>query len=218
MKKNVLFSRRRTALRRILRTLVCLLLVQHILGVGLLLPRQAIRQVEQRSGVTGTRVVARRWMPKLYATHLLYLTENEAATQLCDTHWTIFGWEGGFGWTLDCTTGEPLYIAERSMSRSDETLWYYYGRVDNVRIADISVSVQAEEFADGKSVSREVDRFTAAKGDWLTKEGRRYFLLRQADGTWPYEQERRRAFAVALDAEGKELFRQEIEQGTFSYY
>ena len=70
---------------------------------------------------------------RIHRTHLVYLTAAEDAVTLADTYLSLYGWMGGFGWTLDCTTGEPLYAGEMTMSRDEreETVCYYYGRVDD---------------------------------------------------------------------------------------
>ncbi len=213
-------TRRRLALRRMLRALVLVLLCNYVFGIGLLLPRQAVWQQEQRQGVSGTRVAARMWHPAVYATHLFYLTENEKITLLADTHWTLFGWDSGFGWALDCTTGAPFYAGERSLSRQgrDETLWCYYGRVDDPEIAEIAVSIQAEDYVDGQPVRREVAHLSAPESAWYESDGRRYFLLYMTAEVWNYKDSFRRATVIALDGEGGELSRFDINDGNYSSY
>ena len=87
--------------------------------IGFLLPIQGIRQVEERQGAPHGRVLARDWAPEIHRTHLVYLTAAEDAVTLADTYLSLYGWMGGFGWTLDCTTGEPLYAGEMTMSRDE---------------------------------------------------------------------------------------------------
>ena len=117
-KQAVLPTRRRMALRRLLRVLIVVVLANHFFSVGLL-PIQAIHKAVERGGAVGTRVIAREWLPELYATHLFYLTGSENATVLADTHLTVLGWESGFACTLDCTSGAPLYAGERYMARDE---------------------------------------------------------------------------------------------------
>ena len=125
-----LYARRRWVLRRFAVFLIVLLAVNRFMQIGFLLPIQGIRQVEERQGAPHGRVLARDWAPEIHRTHLVYLTAAEDAVTLADTYLSLYGWMGGFGWTLDCTTGEPLYAGEMTMSRDEreETVCCYYGR------------------------------------------------------------------------------------------
>ena len=69
MKRKKLPTRRRRALRRIVWAILALLVVNHLFGVGYLLPGQAIRDEEEREGTGRTWTVESRWVPVLYRTH-----------------------------------------------------------------------------------------------------------------------------------------------------
>ena len=58
-KKTVLPSRRRRALKRTAIALVLLFCINYIMHIGLLLPRQAVHQIEERKATGWTQVVAR---------------------------------------------------------------------------------------------------------------------------------------------------------------
>lgn len=217
-KQAVLPTRRRMALRRLLRVLIVLVLANHFFSVGLLLPIQAVYKAVERGGAVGTRVITRQWTPELYATHLFYLTGSENATVLADTHLTVLGWECGFAGTLDCTSGAPLYAGERYMVRDgrEEQLYSYFGRVDDPDIAAVAISIQAERYVDGQPVRREVRRLEVP--ELLERKGYRYFLISALEPGWAWEEENRAAVAVALDGDGRELGAWDIDSGTYTYY
>ena len=139
-------TRKKAALRRIIRLAVILVLAWQFFHVGLVLPVQGIYGAVERGGATGTRVIAREWNPDFRVTQLFYLMGSEEATVLADTSLGLFGWESGFECTLDCTEGAPLYAGERSLSKQDQNqaLHYYFGRVDDPEIASVAVSIQME--------------------------------------------------------------------------
>ena len=217
-KQAVLPTRRRMALRRLLRVLIVLVLANHFFSVGLLLPIQAIYKAVERSGAVGTRVIAREWTPELYATHLFYLTGSQNATVLADTRLGILGWESGFACTLDCTSGAPLYAGERYMARDEREgqLYYYFGRVDDPDIAAVAISIQAETYVDGQPVRREVQRLEVP--ELLERRGYRYFLLHTLEPGWTLEDQSRAAVAVALGDDGREVGAWDIDNASYTYY
>lgn len=219
MKRTALPTRKRAALRRLLKAAVALLVVNHVFLLGLLLPWQSVHQTEERQGVGWTRVVARDWAPEVHKTHLIYLTENERATILSGTYLTVYGWMDAFGWALDCTTGAPFYAGEYSMRRDgvERSSWYYYGRVDDPAVETIAISMQVEDWEDGQPVRREMRRLTADRTDWLEKEGRQYFLFSLPEMEWN-EEGPVKSVAIALDGEGREVSRVEIDQGAHSWF
>ena len=167
-KREKLYVRRRWVLRRFAIFLLVLLAVNHFMQIGFLLPIQGIRQVEERQGAPHGRVLARDWAPEIHRTHLVYLTAAEDAVTLADTYLSLYGWMGGFGWTLDCTTGEPLCAGEMTMSRDEreETVCYYYGRVDDPAIERVEVSVRGVYYhEDGTEEWEEAACLTAGPED-----------------------------------------------------
>ena len=141
-KREKVYSRRRMVLRRFAVFLIALLAVNHIFQLGFLLPVQAIRQVEERQGAPHGETLARLWTPEIHRTHLVYLRGSENAVTIADTYLTLYGWMGGFGWTLDCATGEPLHAGEMTMYRdggAHGTVCSYFGRVDDPEIARVEM-------------------------------------------------------------------------------
>ena len=219
-KREKLYVRRRWVLRRFAVFLLVLLAVNHFMQIGFLLPIQGIRQVEERQGEPHGRVLARDWAPEIHRTHLVYLTAAEDAVTLADTYLSLYGWMGGFGWTLDCTTGEPLYAGEMTMSRDEreETVCYYYGRVDDPAIERVEVSVRGVYYhEDGTEEWEEAACLPAGPEDFLEWKGHRHFLLSHTIAAWPYDSSRH-AWATGYDSTGNVVTEFEIETGTHSYF
>lgn len=81
MKRKKLPTRRRRALRRIVWAILALLVVNHLFGVGYLLPGQAIRDEEEREGTGRTWTVESRWVPGAVQDPRFYL--REMRTRCC---------------------------------------------------------------------------------------------------------------------------------------
>lgn len=220
-KREKLYSRKRWVLRRFAVFLIALLAVNHFLQLGFLLPIQGIRQVEERLGAPHGAVLDRLWTPEIHRTHLVYLTASEEAVTIADTYLSVYGWMGGFGWPLDCTTGEPLYAGEMTMYRdggAHGTVCCYYGRVDDPAIETVTVSVRGAYYKDGEERWEEASCLTAGPEDFLEWRGSRHFLLHEVmDGDWPYGSGRH-AWVIGCDAAGNVVAEFEIEMGTHSYF
>ena len=154
MRRKKLPSRKRQALWRVLLALVSLLLVDHIFGIALL-PIQAVRREAEHEGIGRAWVVERKWEPSLYKTHLFYLMENERAVMLGDTHLSPLGWETMFGATVDCTGEEPIYAGYHQISHDDKVLGCYFGQINDPAIETVVISIQQEEYDQGKAVRSE---------------------------------------------------------------
>lgn len=221
MRRKKLPTRRRRALRRLVLAAAVLLLSNHLLGVGLLLPVQAVRQVEERQGAPHGAVLDRLWTPEIHRTHLVYLTASEKAVTIADTYLSVYGWIGGFGWSLDCTTGEPLYAGEMTMYRDERegTVCCYYGRVDDPTIETVMISVRGELYDETTKTAywEEAARLTAEPEDFLERKGYRCFLLSHIITDWPYDSGRH-AWATGYDAAGNVVAEFEIQEGTHSYF
>lgn len=221
MRRKKLPTRRRRALRRLVLAAAVLLLSNHLLGVGLLLPVQAVRQVEERQGAPHGAVLDRLWTPEIHRTHLVYLTASEKAVTIADTYLSVYGWIGGFGWSLDCTTGEPLYAGEMTMYRDERegTVCCYYGRVDDPTIETVTISERGELYDETTKTAywEEAARLTAEPEDFLERKGYRCFLLSHIITDWPYDSGRH-AWATGYDAAGNVVAEFEIQEGTHSYF
>lgn len=210
-------TRRRRALRNLAAAALTVFLVNSLLHIGLLLPIQAIREVEEREGTRG-RVVKRIWEPAVFKTGLFYLTENEDMVFLGSTHFSVLGWAPGFGWAVDCTEDAPLHAAHATSGRDGREVWHFYGRVDDPAIETVEVSLRAITGFDPKGVPvyEERVRLTAPREDWLEKEGRRYFLLRCLLEDWP-EDSGVYAFAQGLNGQGQVLVTEGLD-GIYASY
>lgn len=218
--KTPLPSRRRRALKYLFVAALAVLLVNYTLHIGLLLPVQALRQVEERAGVRG-RIVTWRWEPRVHKTGLFFLTENEDMVLLGNTYLTALGWMPGFGWAVDCTGGGPLHAGEIASRREGgETVWQFYGRVDDPKIETVEISLRiitGYDEARRENVYEEHTRLTVNREEFLEKEGRSYFLADCQLEDWP-EDSGVYAFAIGLDGGGKTVAEFEIGEGTHSYY
>ena len=216
MKQTKMPTRRRRAIRRVALAAVLLLLIQHCLNVGNLLPMQAIYQVGQREGIGWSWPVQRMAVPEIYRTHLVYLTENENAVMLADTYLSILGWMANYGLTLDCTTREPLYAGYRTLVRGETVVTCYFGRIDRDDIASIAICIQEEIYRQNQVIRREVRRLTVEQEDLLTRDGHRFFLLREV-AEWDAERVLRPVI-FAYGADGTVLLEQEIDRYASSSY
>lgn len=215
---KVLPTRKKAALRRIIRLAVVLVLAWQFFHLGLVLPVQGIYGAVERGGATGTRVIAREWVPDFRATQLFYLMGSEEATVLADTSLGLFGWESGFECTLDCTEGASLYAGERSMTRQDpnQALHYYFGRVDDPEIASVTVSIQMETYENGQMQRREIERLEVP--ELLEQSGYRYFLVHRLREVQEDSDGIVRAVVITRDSSGREMGQLEIQQGSYSSY
>ena len=220
-KREKLYSRPRMVLRRFAVFLIALVAVNHLMQLGFLLPVQAIRQVEERQGAPHGETLARLWTPEVHRTHLVYLRAHEDAVTLADTYLGLYGWMGGFGWTLDCTEELPLYAGEMTMYRDERegTVCYYYGRVDDPTIETVMISVRGELYDETTKTAywEEAARLTAEPEDFLERKGYRCFLLSHIITDWPYDSGRH-AWATGYDAAGNVVAEFEIQEGTHSYF
>lgn len=217
-KRTPLPSRKRTALRRIAIAAAAVFCVNFFMHIGLLLPIQAIWQLEEREGARHTSVVTRDWAPEIHKTHLVYLTENDDTTLFGSAYLTVCGWMAGFSVALDCSEEAPLYAGRSYMGRDDGEVWYFFGRVDDPAIETVEVSLRSEEWNETTRTPsyREIRRLVAE--DFLEKDGRRYFLLRDS-GEWDSGfGSSPRPVAIGYDGAGGEVARLEIEQGISSYF
>ena len=219
-KQEKLDSRRRWVARRFLIFLAALLTANWFLQLGLLLPIQGIRQVEERQGAPHGAVLDRLWTPEVHRTHLVYLTAAENAVTIADAYLTVYGWTGGFGWSLDCTTGEPLYAGEMTMYRDEreETVCCYYGRVMDPAIETVTVSLRGVNYQeDGTEDWEEAASLTAGPEDFLERKGYRHFLFSHTLTDWPYDSSLR-AWVIGHDSAGNVVTEFEIQAGTHSYF
>lgn len=162
----------------------------------------------------------RLWTPEVHRTHLVYLTAAENAVTIADAYLTVYGWMGGFGWSLDCTTGEPLYAGEMTMYRDEreETVCCYYGRVMDSAIETVTVSLRGVNYQeDGTEDWEEAASLTAGPEDFLERKGHRHFLFSHTLTDWPYDSSLR-AWVIGCDSAGNVVTEFEIQEGTHSYF
>lgn len=219
MKKQTILTRKRKALRRMARTLAAVLVVNWIMGIGLLSPRHAVWQMQEREGIPGfMRTVFRDHVPEIGMTHLRYLMQNEKAVMLAGTYLTVYGWVDAFSTALDCTTGEPLHAAMDSLHRDGNDVYYLYGRIDDPEIECVEISLCHPVYEKEETAYEEVLRLSAPRKDWIEQDGRQFFVLRHTLQEQFVAEDCSHAFAIALDAAGEELFRFQISEGASSYF
>ena len=219
-KREKLSSRPRMVLRRFAVFLIALVAVNHFMQLGFLLPVQAIRQMEERQGAPHGTTLTRLWTPEVHRTHLVYLRGSEDAVTIADTYLSIYGWMGGFGWTLDCTEEASLYAGEMTMYRdggAHGTVCCYYGRVDDPDIARVEVSVRGAYYADGTEQWEEAASLPVEGEDFLQRDEGRYFLVEDIQADWPYDSARR-AWVTGYDEAGNVAAEFPIDEGTHSYF
>ena len=216
MSRQKVLTRKGTALRRIARFLAIVLVVNWVFGIGLLTPRHAIWEQQEREGITGfMRTVERDWVPEIGWTHFRYLMANEKAVMLAGTNLDFFGWMGAFSTALDCTTGEPLLVAMDSLHKDDNHVYYFWGQINDPEIDCIEISLCHQEYHDGQYFYPEDFRFYANGEDWTEEQGRQYFLIKKKID-WPHKT-RIHAYAIAM-SKGQELYRFEIADGASSHF
>lgn len=218
MKKKQVLNRKRLALRRLVTAAVLMVLINHFFLLGSIFPRQCIWNLEEREGARHTFVVTRDWAPEIHKTHLVYLTENDETTLFGSAYLTVYGWMAGFSVALDCSEEAPLYAGRSYMGRDDGNVWYFFGRVDDPAVETVEVSLRSEEWNEAAQAPlyREIRCLTTE--DFLEKEGRRYFLLRDS-GEWDNETcSSPQPAAIGYDRFGNEVARVDIEQGISSYF
>lgn len=221
MKKQTrkqLWNRKRVSIRRVIVAFSVVLLINHIMHIGLFFPIQAIRQLEERAGISHTRVVDRSWMPEIHMTQIAYLTENDEATLFGYCRLTLYGWMTGLGTALDCTGEKPLYAGASYINRDDGRAWYFFGRADDPAIQRVEISL-CEETYDNMShayVGNEVRRITEVELE--EQSGRRYFLVKEG-GEWDYETySTPRPIVIGYDDMGNEVARVDIWQESYSSF
>ena len=147
--------------------------------------------------------LARLWTPEVHATHLVYLRGSEKAVTIADTYLTVYGWMGGFGWTLDCTEDAPLYAGEMTMRQDDqtETVCCYYGRVDDPDITRVEISVRRAYYVDGPEQWEETANLPVEGEDFIVRDEGRYFLAEDVIDDRSHESYHR-AWIIAYDEDG----------------
>lgn len=210
-KRTPKLNRRRKALRAAVGTLAAWLVMVHVMYIGLLFPRQAIWQLEERAGIAhAAYVVERSRTAEIQASMLTYLVGNEEATMLGTAYLTIYGWTPRFSIALDCTEDAPLHAGIYYMSRDERNVRYVFGRVEDPEIVRVEVSLCPEEVDEQSHyvVGEEVRRLTDLT---LTeRDGHRYFLAK--DGS-PWEADRKAIPVVyGYDDAGREILRLEVTE------
>ena len=211
-------TRRRVALRRIAIMAAVLFVINFFMHIGMLLPRQAIHEVEERNGTGWTRTVDRMWVPEIHTFHLAYLTQSENVTLFSSAYLTVLGWMPAFSNALDCSEEAPIHAGQSAMSRDEGEVWFFFGRVDDPEIERVELSLCAEEYDDRSyaQTGREVRRITDV--ELLEQSGRRYFLVK--DGReWDYDRDNQpRPLVLGYNAAGEEIFCLDIQEKNFSHW
>lgn len=218
-KKGRLSSRRKRSLRRVLIAAAAVLLVNRIFLIGLLFPIQALWHIEERTGTGRTAVVCREWVPEIYKTGLVYLTENENVTMLSAVRLSFYGWTELYGVPVDCGAEGPIHGGWWAMSREGRgSLFYVFGRVDDPGIDLLTVQVRYEDWAGGESVLRDAFSWGLEREDLMEKDGRYYFLLKNDSVDFGEYTSNLRTTVTGVDLAGNVIAEVELDGGGSSSY
>ena len=217
-KKKRILTRRQSALKAAAVTLAVILFVNHVMHLGQIFPIQTVWQLEERAGISHTRVVDRSRTPEIQRTNIAFLTANDKATMFSSCYLTIYGWMANFHVALDCTGEEPLYAGASYMHRDDSRAWYFFGRVDDPAIQRVEISICSEEYDEMSYayVGEEIHRMAGIPLE--EQSGRRYFLAKYTGG-WDYDTHPRVCpVVIGYDGDGQELVWMKIEYGSSSSF
>lgn len=214
-KKNI-ETRKHKALRR---TLICLgvMAVFSMLHLYTFTPMQGIRYVEAQNETGRTRVVTRMLSPgelHLWGT-LFYLTANENAVLMSYVQFhPLVGWMNSLGAALDCSDGAPIHAGQWSVGHDDGSAWYIFGRVDDMNIKQLVVSVESLGYDDsGAEVRTELFRTAAEDTEWMERGDARYYIVPLDNSDWTDRDDGITIFSVCgLNAGGKEITTQRADQ------
>lgn len=181
-------TRRRLALRSLVLAAVWLLAANHVFGIGLLLPVQAVRQAEETAGTGRTDVMTWTREPDVGKTMRVYLSANDSAVLLTPVYLSVCGWMDGGGLALDCSGQAPFYAGWRKLTWQDtDSIYYVFGQVEQPDITRLHVglmdAVQGSETGEEQVERLGVD---TEKASWLERNGMWYFLLRIPDSALPF--------------------------------
>ena len=103
--------------------------------------------------------------------------ENERAVMLGDTHLSPLGWETMFGATGGLhRRGTHIWRGYHQISHDDKVLGCYFGQINDPAIETVVISIQQEEYDQGKAVRSELRRLTVEQEDFVTGRDRTVFL------------------------------------------
>ena len=214
--KKVLLNRKREALRRAAMALAALLVMNHVMHIGMPLPRLAYHKLEERAGVGWTQVVKRVWVPDMGKTHIAYFSGDETATVFGSVSFSLYGWMPYFGIALDCSKDEPLYAGYNRMSGKDGLAWFFFGRVDDPEIKEVHISV-CDTAYDAESHAYAGEEFFRQRAELIERGGRRYFFL-QASVVMDTTETRPMPMVLGYDGAGNALLQYDIDEGSHSYF
>ena len=216
-RREKLPSRKRRALRRLFVAAAAVLLVNRVFMIGLLFPIQAIRHNEECAGVGRTAVVCRKWVPEVFKTGLVYLTENENVTMLSGTCLSYYGWTNIFGVSVDCSEEAPIYGGWWSLVRLEEGgRFYVFGRVDDPDIDWLEAYFMRPDDPLGEErIGRVHGDYGTRRGDggWMEKDGRSYFLFEADLVDWNEYPTGLRIVLVGYDGDRNAVAQVDLEEG-----
>lgn len=214
--KTKIETRKHKALRRML---ICLgvLVIFSVLHLYTFTPMQGIRYTEAQNRTGRTHVVTRMLPPgelHLWGT-LFYLTANQNAVLMSYVQFHPFvGWMNSLGAALDCSDGASIHAGQCAMGHGDGSAWYIFGRVDDLNIKQLVVSVESLGYDDsGTEVRTELFRTAAEDTEWKERGDERYYIISLDNSDWTDRDDGITIFSVCgLNAEGKEITTQRADQ------
>lgn len=214
--KAKLETRKHKAIRRML---ICLavLVAFSTLHLYTFTPMQGVRYVEAQNRTGRTHVVTRMLPPRelhLWGT-LFYLTANENAVLMSYVQFhPLVGWMNSLGAALDCSDSAPIHAGRCTMGHDDGSAWYIFGRVDDLNIKQLVVSMESLSYDDsGAEVRTELFRTAAEATEWTERGDERYYIVPLDDSGWTDRDGGVTIFtACGLNAGGKEIATQRADQ------
>jgi hypothetical protein len=218
-RRERLSSRRRRTLRRVLIALAAVFVVNRVFMIGLLFPIQAIRHNEERQGTGRTAVVCRDWEPNFRWNFLAYLTGNENVTMFSGADLELYGWSQSPGPALDCSEEAPMHCGLWTIRAGNRMRLYVFGRIDDPDIVRLKIQGSWTTFKDDSDLptSQTEQEWALEEGDWLEKDGRRYFLAATRAGaevSWSVQD----FTVIGYDKYYYETARAEVKQGASSTF
>lgn len=162
MRRKKSLTRRKRALRRLALSMLVLLVVNHTVHIGYVLPIQGVRYYAQRHGLQHSGVITRlRPAGEDEEAGLLYFSTAKNAVYVTDVrHWS-FGWSGSHGAAADCSETGDIHLNWLDWDGS----MIFFGRVDSTAVSRVEVLLQ-----------RELEQLTFTIDDFIEKDGQRYIL------------------------------------------
>lgn len=187
MKQEKILTRKRTALRRLGQLFTVVVIVGLYSGANLG-PRQAVGNIAQRLDMEENKeFIECVYDPALPETKtaLRYLVDNGQAMMLCTVKWDLFmGWYDWDWCKVETWEDAPLHAGLLSHTKNGQSLHYLFGRIDDERIAEVSLFFDRFSYTeeDGTLIGKARSGISVPKDAIFRAEnGERYVLTSVTD-------------------------------------